>query len=86
MLHQRAVDFRDKAPTTAAEAASIILDGVREERWRILVGDDAHAIDELVRQDPESAYDPDFIQRMMQQGHFGGLVNATADAGGAESS
>ncbi len=84
MLHQRAVDFRDKAPTTAAAAATIILDGVREERWRILVGDDAHAIDELVRQDPESAYDPDFIQRMMQQGHFGGLVNATADAGGGE--
>ena len=55
MMHQRAVDFRDKAPTTAAQAANIILDGVRQGRWRILVGDDAHAIDELVRQDPEGA-------------------------------
>lgn len=79
MMHQRAVDFRDKAPTTAAQAATIILDGVREERWRILVGDDAFAIDAFVRADPEEAYDPDFIQRMLQAGHFGGLGNATAD-------
>ena len=33
--------FRDAAPTTAAQAATIILDGVRQNRWRILVGDDA---------------------------------------------
>lgn len=52
--------FHDLAPTTAAEAATIILDGVRDGRWRILVGDDAHRIDEAVRADPESAYDPEF--------------------------
>ena len=46
---ERARRFRDEAPTTAAEAATIILDGVKAERWRILVGDDAHIIDELVR-------------------------------------
>ena len=86
MMHQRAVDFRDKAPTTAAQAANIILDGVRQGRWRILVGDDAHAIDELVRQDPEDAYDPEFIERLMRAGHFGGLVNATAEAQRTESS
>ena len=34
--------FRDNAPTTAAQAATIILDGVRAGEWRILVGDDAH--------------------------------------------
>jgi NAD(P)-dependent dehydrogenase (short-subunit alcohol dehydrogenase family) len=50
--------FRDGAPTSAAEAASIILDGVREGRWRILVGDDAVALDEAVRADPEAAYEP----------------------------
>ncbi len=83
MMHQRAVDFRDKAPTTAAEAADIILQGVREERWRILVGDDAHAIDRFVRDDPEAAYEPDFIQRMLEAGHFGGLVNTTADSDAA---
>jgi NAD(P)-dependent dehydrogenase (short-subunit alcohol dehydrogenase family) len=49
--------FKENAPTTAAEAATIILDGVRTERWRILVGDDAHRIDEAVRADPERAYD-----------------------------
>jgi NAD(P)-dependent dehydrogenase (short-subunit alcohol dehydrogenase family) len=49
--------FRDNAPTTAAQAATIILDGVRANRWRILVGDDAHALDESVRADPENAYE-----------------------------
>jgi len=79
MMHQRALDFRDKAPTTAVAAATVILDGVRENRWRILVGDDAHAIDRLVREDPEAAYNPDFIDRMYAQGHFGGLVSATGN-------
>ena len=36
-------DFRDKAPLSAAEAATIILDGVRSGTWRILVGEDALA-------------------------------------------
>ena len=49
--------FRDSAPMTAAEAATVILDGVREGRWRILVGDDAHRLDATVRADPERAYD-----------------------------
>ncbi|NOX52011.1 MAG: SDR family oxidoreductase, partial [Gammaproteobacteria bacterium] len=49
MIHQRAVDFRDKAPTTAGQAATIILEGVRAKRWRILVGDDAIKLDEMVR-------------------------------------
>jgi len=29
---------------------------VRAEKWRILVGDDAQALDEAVRADPEGAY------------------------------
>src|SRR5690606_8647508 len=51
--------FRDSAPMTAAEAATVILDGVRAGKWRILVGEDAKALDERVRQDPENAYGPD---------------------------
>ena len=47
--------FRDTAPMTAAQAATVILDGVRAGRWRILVGDDAHALDEAVRKDPIAA-------------------------------
>ena len=52
--------FHDMAPMTAAEAATIILDGVRADRWRILVGDDAHRLDEAVRADPEAAYEAGF--------------------------
>ena len=58
----RARSFRDEAPTTAAQAAKIILDGVKAERWRILVGDDAHTIDERVRKTPEQAYTPEFYE------------------------
>jgi hypothetical protein len=51
--------FRDSAPMTAAQAATVILDGVRAGEWRILVGDDAHKLDEAVRADPHAAYGPD---------------------------
>jgi NAD(P)-dependent dehydrogenase (short-subunit alcohol dehydrogenase family) len=61
---ERARSFREDAPTTAAAAAKIILDGVRAERWRILVGDDAHRMDEMVRAEPESAYEPEFFERL----------------------
>jgi NAD(P)-dependent dehydrogenase (short-subunit alcohol dehydrogenase family) len=50
-------DFRDKAPLSAAKAATIILDGVRSGDWRILVGEDAKMIDAAVRAKPEAAYD-----------------------------
>jgi NAD(P)-dependent dehydrogenase (short-subunit alcohol dehydrogenase family) len=49
--------FKNNAPTTAAQAATIILDGVRASKWRILVGDDAHRLDDAVRANPETAYD-----------------------------
>jgi short-subunit dehydrogenase len=60
----RARIFRDEAPTTAAQAAKIILDGVKADRWRILVGDDAHALDEMVREAPEQAYTQAFFDSM----------------------
>ena len=78
-IHQRALDFRDKAPLTAAQAATIILDGVRAEKWRILVGDDARALDRLVREAPEAAYEPDFFSRMQSGGAFNQI--ATTDDG-----
>jgi NAD(P)-dependent dehydrogenase (short-subunit alcohol dehydrogenase family) len=58
----RARSFRDEAPTTAAAAATVILDGVKAGRWRILVGNDALVLDERVRQTPERAYEPEFYQ------------------------
>lgn len=54
--------YRMTAPTTAAEAATIILDGVRAGQWRILVGEDAHVLDAKVRADPEGAYEPGFFE------------------------
>ena len=50
-------DFRDKAPVSAAQAATIILDGVRAGAWRILIGQDATMIDAAVRAKPEASYD-----------------------------
>ncbi len=64
-LQQRAESFRDDAPLTAAQAAGIILDGVRKEQWRILVGDDAHVIDRLVREQPEQAYEAEFMEKLL---------------------
>ena len=57
MLVQANADFRDKAPLSAAEAATVILDGVRSGAWRILVGEDAKTLDAAVRAKPEAAYD-----------------------------
>jgi NAD(P)-dependent dehydrogenase (short-subunit alcohol dehydrogenase family) len=66
-VSERARRFVTDAPTSAAEAATIILDGVRAERLRILVGRDAHLIDAMVRQDPDHAYQPDFFARFAAQ-------------------
>jgi NAD(P)-dependent dehydrogenase (short-subunit alcohol dehydrogenase family) len=63
--------FRDNAPMSAAQAATIILNGVRENRWRILVGADAEWIDAEVRSDPEHAYDVEFWERLLAKGVFG---------------
>jgi NAD(P)-dependent dehydrogenase (short-subunit alcohol dehydrogenase family) len=57
LLARLETDFRDKAPLTAAAAATIILDGVRSGAWRILVGEDAHVLDAAIRAKPEAAYD-----------------------------
>jgi NAD(P)-dependent dehydrogenase (short-subunit alcohol dehydrogenase family) len=49
--------WQENAPTSAAQAATIILDGARSGDWRILVGEDAKQLDAFVRANPESAYD-----------------------------
>ena len=56
-LVRAGADFRDKAPVSAAQAATIILDGVRGGSWRILIGEDARMIDERVRARPEMSYE-----------------------------
>jgi len=79
LMEEAARMFRENAPTSAAEAATIILDGVRAERWRILVGDDAHRLDEAVRADPEGAYDDPGISGVL----FEQLNQAVAELDGA---
>ena len=67
MMEKASTAFREGAPVSAAQAASVILDGVREERWRILVGADAHALDTAVRAEPELAYEGAGFQEVMRQ-------------------
>jgi NAD(P)-dependent dehydrogenase (short-subunit alcohol dehydrogenase family) len=64
---ERARSFRDEAPTSAATAAKIILDGVKAERWRILVGNDAERLDHRVREIPEQAYEAEFYRSFAQE-------------------
>ncbi len=78
-LQQMADDFRDKAPLSAADAARQILDGVREERWRILVGEDAVTLDRMVREAPEQAYEPEFFRSLRERGHLGAVTEADPD-------
>ena len=61
--------FHDSAPLSAAGAATVILAGVRSGAWRILVGADAHSLDEYVRAYPDDAYD------------YAKLTAAASDAG-----
>src|SRR5580693_3134814 len=63
---------------TAAQAATIILDGVRSGAWRILVGEDAKMLDEQVRANPEAPFNHDDYAEM-----FGPLIaQAQAEASG----
>lgn len=67
LVRDGARSFEEKAPTTASEAATVILDGVRADKWRILIGDDAHVIDEAVRRDPENAYTQEFFNDIVEK-------------------
>jgi hypothetical protein len=61
-----------------AQAATIILDGVRSGAWRILVGEDAKMLDEQVRANPEAPFNHDDYAEM-----FGPLIaQAQAEASG----
>jgi NAD(P)-dependent dehydrogenase (short-subunit alcohol dehydrogenase family) len=80
LIAQQAQAFESEAPTTAATAAQIILDGVKNERWRILVGDDAYVLDAEVRANPERAYDRAFTEELLARGHFAALIQTAGAA------
>lgn len=66
MVDEQARRFLEDAPMTAAAAATVILDGVKADRWRILVGEDAQKMDAMVRKDPEAAYTPEFYDVLVK--------------------
>jgi hypothetical protein len=70
-MQAQAEAFRDNAPMSAAEAVQVILAGVARGDWRILVGEDAGIIDEMVRADPETAYEQGFMDAVRERGAFG---------------
>jgi len=74
LLQAGAEAFRDNAPMTAEEAATVILDGVRRGEWRILVGDDAKVLDQMVREHPEDAYLPGFMDRVHARGALNSIT------------
>ena len=62
----RAETFRTDALTTAKQAANIILNGVLKNQSQVLVGEDADAIDNIMRTNPIGFYEdtsimPDFF-------------------------
>ena len=66
--------FRDSAPMSAAEASAFILASVQRGDWRILVGDDAVILDEMVRENPKDAYLPDFHEKVQARGALGAIA------------
>ena len=60
---QREIENNRVTGLAPEEAADIILDGVKNKIWRILIGKDTESLDLLVRESPDAAYDPDFVDR-----------------------
>jgi hypothetical protein len=70
-------EFQDKG-FSAAQAATIILDGVRSGAWRILVGEEAKMLDDQVRANPEAPFNYENYAEM-----YGPLIaQAQAEASG----
>src|SRR6516165_3074899 len=81
----------------AAEGMAETVRLCEADRWRILVGADAHKVDEMVRQSPEPAYDLGFFDEFARAagwteraslenpegGTFGAIRSATASGRGA---
>jgi NAD(P)-dependent dehydrogenase (short-subunit alcohol dehydrogenase family) len=74
LMALRVETFENDAPTSAADAATAILDGVRAGHWRILVGPDAAVLDRMIRERPHDAYTDTFTNELTAAGHFTGLI------------
>jgi NAD(P)-dependent dehydrogenase (short-subunit alcohol dehydrogenase family) len=58
--------FEAHAGTSAEEAASVIVEGIKGNRWRILIGQDAASLDELQRSHPEDY--PEILSKIWPKG------------------
>ena len=68
-MQAQAEAFRDAAPLTRrAGAPRSSSTGCGPSEWRILVGDDAILLDAMVREDPDDAYEPGFMDRVRGRG------------------
>ena len=61
----RAEEFEKSSPTTPAQAAQVIVDGMERGLHRVLIGPDARMIDRLVRLFPNTYFDK--IGRFLRQ-------------------
>jgi NAD(P)-dependent dehydrogenase (short-subunit alcohol dehydrogenase family) len=75
VIAQNRPDLQDKG-FTAAQAAAIILDGVRSGAWRILVGEEAKMLDAAVRANPAAPFNYENYAKL-----YGPLI-AQAEAAG----
>jgi hypothetical protein len=64
MLQKRFEGFKNLAPTSAESAAQQILEAVRTNKWRLLVGDDAKFLDKAAREHPDELYTPEFLEQL----------------------
>ena len=69
LLARQETEFRDTAPLSATAAATAILDGIKAGAWRILLGEDAAALDAAVRAHPEAAYDYPALAKAASREH-----------------
>ncbi len=81
LLTRLETEYREKAPLSAAAAATEILDGVRAGAWRILVGEDATALDAAVRAQPESAYDYPALAKFAAEARSSSASGGSAGSG-----
>jgi len=49
--------FEDYTPCTAKNAAEIIINAIMKGEWRVVIGEDANAIEKVIREDPNTIYD-----------------------------
>jgi NAD(P)-dependent dehydrogenase (short-subunit alcohol dehydrogenase family) len=79
LIPRKKEELRDQG-FTPAQAATIILEGVRSGAWRVLVGEEAEMLDEHARANPEAPFDYENYAEM-----YGPLIErALAEADGTD--